>query len=537
MKFISYLFIVKALLNFWNTHAQPNNQSIIDSVDLPTESIALHFNSSLYFVGERALYKMYVTTSTNTFSNHSNAAYIYLYANEDEEVLRQKIRLDNGQGAGDFIIPSEIETGLYKLVAYTKLGLLQKEPNVFVTDISIINPYQPINLERVSMELGQPEIKNPQDHTISAHSFQFKINGRSFSKRELVEVELSTMQPSVCGSYSVSVRKTDAFNTDKIPSVLNSKEKLQRLGIKNNAPKLPELRGEIISGSISTSNIDAPMANQPISLSIPDRDFIFKIGRTDAQGRFQFHINRLYSSNEAFFYIMNEWSEDYSISLDKEPILDLSNLRFDKLTLNANLENEIINRSLKNQIEDSYAIAKPNTKKTYKTLPFYASQGKTYSLDDYTRFPSLGETFVEIIPDASFRKRKNSDYYIRVMAVNDFLRSPFDALVLIDGVPIQNHTSLYNYNAYDITSIHVIRDKYYYGGQVFQGVVAMVSKENTFVKQIQASGKNPTRLFNPELQKNYFKADYTKPEMFKYIPDFRTQLYWEPNLNISSTKS
>ena len=43
-------------------------------------------------------------------------------------------------------------------------------------------------------------------------------------------------------------------------------------------------------------------------------------------------------------------------------------------------------------------------------------------------------------------------------------------------------------------------------------------------------------MFKPLRNKNYFKQVYAEDDKFNRIPDFRSQLLWEPNFNLNKNE-
>ena len=44
-----------------------------------------------------------------------------------------------------------------------------------------------------------------------------------------------------------------------------------------------------------------------------------------------------------------------------------------------------------------------------------------------------------------------------------------------------------------------------------------------------------TQLFRPELAKQYYQQDYRYPQRYKRIPDYRSQLVWEPQFQLDGS--
>lgn len=534
MKTIKSIFCSIILILTASVNAQISNEKGYNSKDFPQENLYLHLNTNNLFVGERLMYKIYLTTEQKALSKFSKIAYIILISPQKEIVTRQKVILNKGVGFSDIFIPTNIQTGNYKLIAYTKMGLLNANANSFVTDLSIINPFISLNKNFVSVEDENSLTKNAdfKIKTING-DIQIKPSDSLYQKRSKVEIEILINTNNLFGNYSLSIKKLDDFQFYNQTNILKADEYLKKLNFSNSFSVIPELRGEIITGKISTKQPHIPVNNQGLSLIIPDEDYILLMGKTDQNGRFYFNIDENYSSKSFFLQALNAYENQYNFTLEESPVLDWSKLLFDKLSLARNLKSKIENKSTKIQIENSYYSVRPNKIDTVKHELFYGQKAKRYNLDEYTRFPSLNETFVEIINEASFQKNKDK-YEIKVRATDYTVRSPLKPLVLVNGIVIKQHSLLYDFNAFDVKYIDVIEEKYFYGGNQFQGVVSIKTNNKAFENLINILNLKSFEILSPEKINKYHKVNYTDNTNLEKIPDFRTQLLWKPQLEINT---
>ena len=108
-------------------------------------------------------------------------------------------------------------------------------------------------------------------------------------------------------------------------------------------------------------------------------------------------------------------------------------------------------------------------------------------------------------------------------------------LILLDGKMVKNHQTIYDLNPATVYSMDVVRDKYYFGPEFYQGILAIKSKPDF-------TGNLPSNRFKvspAESKKEYYFAHYEEDgdlETKNRVPDYRHQLYWEPNLNSNSVK-
>ena len=87
----------------------------------PQEKVYLHFDNTGYFKGETMRFKAYaIRTDTGKPSNISRVLYVELLNPSGDVVLTHKVRMENGEGEGDFQLDSIFGTGFYEVRAYTR---------------------------------------------------------------------------------------------------------------------------------------------------------------------------------------------------------------------------------------------------------------------------------------------------------------------------------------------------------------------------------------------------------------------------------
>lgn len=90
----------------------------------PQEKAYLHFDNTGYFQDERMYFKCYVTrTDKGTPTDISRVLYVDLMTPSGSVVKSRKLRLENGEAHGDFLLDSLYSTGFYEVRAYTRYML------------------------------------------------------------------------------------------------------------------------------------------------------------------------------------------------------------------------------------------------------------------------------------------------------------------------------------------------------------------------------------------------------------------------------
>jgi hypothetical protein len=497
------------------------------------EKIFVHYNSSNFLVGETIYFKMYnLNSSTNELSDLSKIGYIEIIDESKKSIIKHKVLFKKGLASGDIFLPVDTKTGIYKLVAYSSFMENQPVSKYFIEDITIINPYQSILSDNIT-EKSILKIENKNQ--ITNKYLDVTLNKKNFSKREKVELSIVKKPEYLNSNLSISVKKNDSINQNNILISTNNSSQTNEF-ISNNNYIIPEIRGEIISGKlISKGNF--PVDNKTVALSVAGMNFDFKIVHTNKKGEFNFILDNYPNKEELTIQVLEDDRYNYSIEILKNE-KDYSSLVFNKkIEISPEIKKLIEKRSIANQIENSYFTLKKDTiKDDIIKKPFYYPLAKTISLDDYTRFPKLKETIIEILPQVYF-KEKLGNYSINL--INKKLNEGENGttLVLIDGLLVQNVKELFEFDTRNIDRIDIITDKYVYGPKIFNGIINFITKE--FNYELKESGDYilKTQLQRPLTKKYYYNQDYSDPSKYERIPDYRYQLLWNPDLIIENEKT
>lgn len=542
-KFI-YLITCFLFININSINGQTllNENQIATYINIPQEKVFVHYNSSLLFSGDYLHYKVYnINSQSEKLSHISKVVYVELIDSKKSQVFKHKVYLKKGLGQGDFFIPTNLASGNYKLIAYTRW--MKNVGDFFQGDISILNPFIKIQNSNIEIIADSSFINNSNTikETDKLNKYiDITLNANIFKKREEVKLTIKTLTDKLSfGNYSISVTKKDSIHTFSKPNSETYKINYFNY-LKDRTSKstvfLPELRGEIIKGVLTEKATGKPIRNKKISLSITGENSIFKISVTNALGVFYFNLGKVYNSENANINLIEDNPESYEIKIIEDTPIDYNHLIFNDFNISPKMKQLILDRSINNQIENAYSIVKQNRIiKTDQIKPFYEGEGVSYSLDDYTRFPTVKETIIEIVKELSTEKRKGiNTFKIKSDQPTD---KTLSALIIVDGLLIVNPEDLFFYDARKIKTISVVNKKYKYGGGTYSGILSVETLEGDFKKNIPNNYNSQNiNLTKPEVIKEYYKQTYNDSISKKRIPDFRSQLLWEPNLSLDQQK-
>lgn len=490
-----------------------------------SETIYMHVNTNVLLTGESLYCKLYCVNPVDKKpSAISRIAYAEIVDSNRKSVVQYKFNLENGLAEGSFFIPTTLASGNYKLAAYTQWMLNASAVNFFETDISIINPFQP--MEKTAVE-NTVDIKQEQDSG-NTSIVSIATDKKMYAPREKATLRLGKLVAEN-GNYSVSIRKTGQFPSKPLPSAKHfNPVSFAQKPLSQTA--LPELRGEMIWGKLTSKKENKNLEDKTVALSIPGKSYAFKLVKTDKDGQFEFILDKNPTGTKAVIQVMESDREDYGIVLEESISPDFSGLRFEPaIAITPELKTEIETRSIASQIENAYYdIKKDSLKPAPATVPFFHTLEKRYVLDGYTRFPTMRETITEVVLEMYTKKSggKSSAQVRNNSMETDMFGSP---LVLVDGLLLQDTNELYDYNPENIYAIDVINNPYIYGPKTFSGIASIETKNTDYETRASGDYFKKVDLKRPLPKKINFSPDYST-DRYNRIPDYRYQLLWTPNV-------
>lgn len=516
---------------------------------LPLEKMFIQSNASLFFPGEYMYFSAFcINAMTNRLSNISRIGYLELIGENGERYIKQKFNLNEGRGQGDFFIPVSLPSGNYKLIAYTHWMRNGGISQLFQDDVVIINPYESNqgNLLKDGIALNMnnsngttTDLKVVNDD----NSIQLQTDKKNYGKREKVTLTVRNYKgPLGYGDFSINIRRKTGIPFN---SAISAKDYTNKyLSVEKVIPNkmndtvfLPEQRGELFFGQVLGPNQN-PIADETVIISIPGKDFQLKSAITDTSGSFYTYVNKPYVAPVIVAQTLETDLDKQKVILKDKPSIDPNGFSFSDFILDQGMEKAIIERSIHNQIENAYYSAKPDSIISTLTVdPFDGGTPEVIYLDEYTRFPTLRETLVEIVPNVWVKKLDNDRYSFWIREKLEKYEDEFQSdppLVLVDGVFIPNHNNLLNFNANLIEKISILRDPLVLGDKKYLGMMVIETVEGDFLERMVSSNRDTKELQTPTGMKSYFKQSYSSldNEEFKHIPDFRSQLFWNPAIEI-----
>lgn len=522
----------------------------------PLETLYAHTNTTLLFPGEYLYFSLYcIDLQTYRLSAVSAMAYVQLTGEDGRVHLQKKVRLRGGLGQGELFIGTEIPSGAYKLVAYTNWMRNGGRRQVFMSDITVINPYRQDqsallgndstasgmqeeggSVAASGLDAGQP---GRSASRVGADGLELETDTAVYGPREWVTLRLRNYRGARgYGHYSIGVAKvpdipalpalTAEAYSGRYPEMF--RQIPQGVG---DTVALPEQRGELIGGQLLGSPGETPIPGTWLGLSFPGENFQLKMARTDPAGRFFTYLVTPYTGSKWIAQVLDSAQGSYSIrAFSAWENFEPDNFR--SLAIDSSMRGAIRERSIHNQIANSYNEITPDTVVAPgEEDPFFGEIPTVYNLDEFTRFPTLRETLVEIVQHVWIRRETDGSRTFWVRAPLDPAGSEYTEdppLVTVDGVLITDHDALLDFDARRIRRIRVLREKKRLENRTYQGMVAIETIGGDFADTWSPPSGRVFPYNPPAPVKRYFRQG----EGPSHHPDFRYLLFWEPRVELDS---
>jgi hypothetical protein len=145
--------------------AQPDSSRVYENnissylQAMPREELFLHLAKPHFITGETAWFRIYhFSSSSRTPIALSRVAYVEMVNSKDETVLQEKVKIDKNGGSGWFYLPTSLNSGNYRVIAYTNWMKNFKNNYFESEEITIINPFTQLNLQSKPEE-GKPDLQ------------------------------------------------------------------------------------------------------------------------------------------------------------------------------------------------------------------------------------------------------------------------------------------------------------------------------------------------------------------------------------------
>ncbi|HPH45412.1 MAG TPA: hypothetical protein PLJ60_01840 [Chryseolinea sp.] len=485
------------------SYARQNN---LLSTDDRNSELILVFNQPQYAAGDTAFFKASIIERDLKEYQGTRIMNVALFK-ENSKVLYQRIVMSNSEASGYLFLNPEIQKGVYILV-------IELSGNYFESAFTIsgefkysINPTAPIVFRQLSAKTNFGELVYRTNQDISVEII-------------IPEVELAR------GSITATIVKDSLF--DQL-NIMKCKQ-IELSTIKKNGNGFPEY----FSGKVVDNKGIAISDSTKITFYLKDNDLTYSL-ITSKSGEFSFPLFKNFSSDEIFYTLYRKGQELQNFHITLDEVFGTSLTRVDHA---------------ETDLSDTYNHFVSRRKAIEKSYNFFITEKSEYitnaerddiladhevDLDRFEKFQTLSELINNIVPSVKYRKSAR-DERIRIFLKAGAEFANDDPVYIIDGVMTDSTKIFLSLDPSKIKTIKVLRSSEMlrrFGDLGKNGIIVVESKV-------------PGGLYIPRSSKTFFVTGINKTIHFDnkvgknantLLPDVRSCLYWNPDLETTSSSS
>lgn len=532
------------------------------------EKTYISTDREIYVSGDKIWCSAFCVDAANGLRPSSLSAIAYVeIVSEDGTLESGKIALSEGRGAGTIEIPATAPTGNYRIVAYTAYTKntpgfnpqehISKTISIFNTStkervkngVKILSDSEydalrtPASTQPAAGALsitchrsaeGYLEVvltnnsAAPADLSLSLSNRDGIIPPDNTSIGAFMGAAASAAQ-AAAGAESAAARASAGAASAAQPSS-------SAVAATAAAAELPEYEGEIIRGRIAGATTDEieGLKGRSAFISVPTEKSDLYSSVVDNDGMIKFVTNNIYGTKEMVCEIEDNDLARCHIELIS-PFVSPKLKGIPALQMAPSIKEDLQRRGLSVQLCRSFSADTLASLMPIRENPLIPSfDAIEYKLDDYKRFPVMRELFIEFINEIKVR-RVDGKEQLKVKTHLEERVSLFDknnSLIMVDGIPVFDHSQVIEYDPLLVESVVVYPYKYYTGWRSFCGMANFV----TYKKNL------PGIKFNDGVRVVQFKGcsypmAFTCQEIGEDFPDYRELLYWHPQIKLPAGES
>ena len=490
------------------------------------ERVYVQTDKQLYLAGEPVLMKVLTTDTEQIPLTFSKIAYVELIGDSVAQA-QIKIELTGGIGTGRMQLAADLPTGYYRLIAYTQFMRNEGVDVFFEKNIAIVNTfvsgYHPEDAEQVA----ENHI-SPAEETGSG-TVMLQPDKANYSTRDHGELIISglpekvhTLSVSVAGKDFVSVGESDISTFQK-----NRTKK----STKFTGEFLPEYEGHIVTGKIIDNQTGMAGANELLAagLAFPSEGIRFFAAQKSNVEDVRFFTSNISGMNEIATVVYNT-NENYRVEIQSPFVNRYASETMPALRLDSAYFGRLLHRSVALQVFHYFS---EDLSKNRNIPEQYLKMKPTWSylLDEYTRFTTMREVFIEFIIGARFRKNANKQEISVLVKRGNYYNYGMMPLVMLDGVPVSDHDAIYNYDPLTVERINIYYGPCVLGGYMFDGIVEMTTYRRLHQDLHLSKSSQILTYEGPQLPYRLDTPDYSEEKNRRSrMPDGRHTLLWNPDV-------
>ena len=299
---------------------------------------------------------------------------------------------------------------------------------------------------------------------------------------------------------------------------------------------LPEYNGPIVTGNVVNTLTNKSAPNITAYLTITGSQHHLYISKSDTAGRLIFNTRDFFGPRE--IVAQTNWMQDstyrinitnpYSEEYDQTKLPPFgANSSFSDLLTRANVDMRVQNIFSAKQVKfDTPSMENPM---------FYGKASYNYKLDDYTRFLKMEDVIHEYVRLVGVTRQRDK---INFEITSDKKTLPGQPLVMLDSRPIFDGVKVLNIDPLKVKTLDVVTNNYVYGPAVLNGILSFTSYDGASINTELDPRAIVLDFDGLQLERKFYSPIYdTEQQRNGTIPDFRSTLYWNPDVQTDQNGS
>ncbi|MEO9209849.1 MAG: hypothetical protein ABI208_02055, partial [Ginsengibacter sp.] len=394
----------------------------------------------------------------------------------------------------------------------------------------------------------QVKTEEPNQNLIASHltATVYQLNNFTGTDRENILTSL-WLKPYVRGfveNASYYFSNNDASSNKALDNLLLTQgwRKFESNTTLLNQTKIsfiPEIVGHVITGRVTNAVTNQPAEGIIVFVSVAGKRIQTQVSVSNKDGLVYFPMKDFYKNSQLVIQTPEVIKDSYRVEIFSpfsEKTSASSRPPFSVQTMEvSDIKQSHINMQVQNSFHDLNQMEPLRIDST----PFYVTPYKTYFLSDYTRFNTMEEVMREYVTEVNVRKSGNQ---YKLMTYNDAgfkLRDMqaaiaiFDnnPLVFLDGIPVFDMNKIMEYDPLKVERLDVVAGKYHFGLYDAEGVLSYTTYFGN-LDGFKADSKDVVMDYDGlQTKRVFYNPKYnSEQEKTNRLPDFRSVLYWNPNL-------
>lgn len=508
------------------------------NVAMAQERVHVSTDKDCYVAGENMWCSVYCIDSSNGgYSNASSVAFLEFHSRKGVEA-EVKIPLINGRGCGRLQIPLDFATDNYSIVAYTRAD---GGNSVGEFNGRIVTIFNTLTSEKV-----EDGVEVVDEGT------ELAPEGKDFPKSQgSVAISLPAADAGAGSIPVVLENLADAhmqlnvsiFHEDELvrligPGGYNRNTLLQRTGNFERTSVL-DYAGEVIKAKVvpkgKAEDNSGGMRKYVYMSAIGNTDDLY-VSNVDSLGYVTYLTNNISGKRDLVFEVVDGSTRAYNVEIVDEAYRHVP-AEIPVLKISGRMKDALYTRGMQMQIAKRFEDNASYDLMDMRNHSFYgAVEPIVFNLDDYTRFPLMTEVVREYVTNLRIRKEDGRRVFKVVWEAGDgvYKVSKGNVLVLLDGVPMEDHSRIIDMDPLLVKQIVIYPRKFVLNYFAFDGIV----KFNTYKGDMGGMklGDNVAVLNHDGVQ---YPLAFTAGKVASDAgyPNYNNTIYWNPLVNLQGGKS